>query len=115
VAFIGALTAAGISFCRSLGLINPTYDECDLAIWRVMPSCDSFMECPYENGANVAQFPEAWKKKQAEFDGCVIWGSFTIIDGTTGYSHFCWRKAEFHFIPEAGTWRWTFPGHEARK
>ena len=103
-----ALTAAGVHFCLSLAVVDPTYETCEKAIFQ---NVGSFMGGPIEVGANLSDTPE-WPAFLAKQDGCVLWASFVRFDGTTGYEHFCWRRAEWVWIPEAGRYRWVFPDRE---
>lgn len=122
---VETLTAAGIKLCLSLGLLNPTYDKCELALMQDQPPADSFMQSPslLESIPNMSA-TDPLHEGGGNWLGCINYGIYDTFtdkkdanghlvmgnDGKTsgGKSWFCWRAGTIVWMPEAGRWRWVF-------
>lgn len=97
-----ALTAAGIKLCMMLGIVTPTYDICEKAIQHISLPTDMFMhDGPSQNWSSP---DDNWKAPKGY--SCTKWGTYKIMDGSSGSDWFCTRPAIVRWIPETAIWEW---------
>jgi hypothetical protein len=98
-----ALTIAGIKFCAALlGVDNPTYDDCNTAVYKVGMYADRWYRSPTAAGS----MPNPFKKPEG-YKECIEWAIYDIMDGPKGTSYFCWRPAKYVFDINTATFHWV--------
>lgn len=97
------LTLAGIKFCAMLlGIDQPNYDQCQMAIMNVAMVMDRWYRSPTSN----MSMPNPYKKPEG-FKECIEWATYDIYDGSKGTSGFCWRPAKYVFDMNTATFKWV--------
>ncbi len=76
------LTAAGIALCTTLlGNPNPSFNDCEVVIYRSQPPADYFFKSPVlsESCPDDRQDCEA-----KNWPNCIAWATYDILDGSKG-------------------------------
>ncbi len=99
------LTAAGIALCTTLlGNPNPSFNDCEVVIYRSQPPADYFFKSPVlsESCPDDRQDCEA-----KNWPNCIAWATYDILDGSKGTMYLCHKDARLIWLPD-GRWSWKF-------
>lgn|SRR6185369_4191457 len=99
-----ALTAAGLKICMALGLLHPTYDECNSRLISSRPTLQNMEEGPTKL---VSSPDKMWSKGEEKGWDCIDFATYDRYDLSKGTVHYCTRSMVIYFVPGTPLWHWA--------